>query len=139
MGYQQFLMLILALLIIGVAVSVGLDMFNQNSRNINRQSIISEMNIYAGVANAFYKAHVSLGGGGKAWDVDRLGYWLGFNYEPTTNTTSSNNGIYTFSSSGDILTIIGVGTEIGNNGSMNVQATMTIQGENCQIVTTINN
>ena len=100
MGYQQFLMLILALLIIGVAVSVGLDMFNQNSRNINRQAIISERNIYAGVANAFYKAPVSLGGGGRAWDVDRLGYWLGVNYETTTNSTSSNNGIYIFSSIG---------------------------------------
>ena len=139
MGYQQFLMLILALLIIGVAVSVGLDMFNQNSRNINRQAIISEMNIYAGVANAFYKAPVSLGGGGRAWDVDRLGYWLGVNYETTTNTTSSNNGIYTFSSIGDTLTIIGMGTETGNNGSTNVQATMTIQGANCQIVTIITN
>jgi hypothetical protein len=139
MGYQQFLMLILALLIIGVAVSVGLDMFNQNSRNINRQAIISEMNIYAGVANAFYKTPVSLGGGGRAWDADRLGYWLGLNYDPTTNTTSSNNGIYAFSSIGDTLTIIGVGTETGNNGSTNVQATMTIQGINCQIVTIINN
>ena len=139
MGYQQFLMLVLAVLIVGISVSVGLDMFNQNSRRINRQVLISEMNIYAGVANAFYKTPVSLGGGGRTWDVDRLGYWLGFNYNPTTNTTSSNNGIYTFSSSGDILTIIGVGTEIGNNGSMNVQATMTIQGANCQIVTIINN
>ena len=139
MGYQQFLMLVLAVLIVGISVSVGLDMFNQNSRNINRQSIISEMNIYAGVANAFYKAPVSLGGGGRAWDVDRLGYWLGFNYEPTNNTTSSNNGIYTFSSSGDVLTIVGVGTEMGNNGSTNVQATMTLTGEGCEIVTVINN
>ena len=139
MGYQQFLMLVLAVLIVGISVSVGLDMFNQNSRNINRQSIISEMNIYAGVANAFYKAPGSLGGGGRAWDVDRLGYWLGFNYEPTNNTTSSNNGIYTFSSSGDVLTIVGVGTEMGNNGSTNVQATMTLTGEGCEIVTVINN
>jgi len=139
MGYQQFLMLVLAVLIIGIAVSVGLDMFKQNSRNLNRQAIISEMNIYAGVANAFYKSPASLGGGGRAWDVDKLGYWLGFNYDPSTNTTSSNNGIYIFSSSEDILTIIGVGTETGNNGSTNVQATMTIQGENCQIVTIINN
>ena len=139
MGYQQFLMLVLAVLIVGITVSVGLDMFNQNSRSINRQAIISEMNIYAGVANAFYKTPASLGGGGRSWDVDRLGYWLGFNYEPTTNTTSSNNGIYTFSSNGDALTIIGVGTETGNNNSTNVQATMTIQGVNCQIVTVINN
>ena len=139
MGYQQFLMLVLAVLIVGITVSVGLDMFNQNSRSINRQAIISEMNIYAGVANAFYKTPASLGGGGRSWDVDRLGYWLGFNYEPTTNTTSSNNGIYTFSSNGDALTIIGVGTETGNNNSTSVQATMTIQGVNCQIVTVINN
>ncbi len=139
MAYQQFLMLVLAVLIIAITVSVGLDIFNQNSRNVNRRAIISEMNIYASVAIAFYKTPTSFGGCGREWDVDRLGYWLGFDYDHTTNTTSSNIGSYTFSSNGDTLTIIGVGTEIGNNGSTNIQATITIQGANSQIVTVINN
>lgn len=139
MGYQQILMVVLAVIIVGIAVSVGLTMFNEQSRNINRQSIVSDMNIFAGVANAYYKTPASFGGGEGTWDVDKLGYWLGFNYDPATNTTSSNNGTYTFSSSGDVLTIEGIGTEIGNNGSTNVQATLTLIGEGCEIVTVINN
>ena len=139
MAYQQFLMLVLVVLIVAITISVGLDIFNQNACNVNRRAIISEMNIYASVALAFYKTPPSFGGGGREWNVDRLGYWLGFDYDHTTNTTSSNSGSYTFSSNGDILTIIGVGTEIGNNGSTNTQATLTIHGPNSQIVTVIDN
>ena len=139
MGYQQFLMIVLVVLIVAITISVGFDVFKQISRDINRRAIISDMNIYASVANAFYKTPASFGGGGREWDIDGLGYWLGLDYEHTTNTTSSNNGIYTFSSSGDILTIIGVGTETGNNGSTNVQATMTLNGESCEIVIVVNN
>lgn len=139
MGYQQILMVVLAVIIVGIAVAVGLTMFNEQSRNINRQSIVSDMNIFAGVANAYYKTPASFGGGAGTWDVDKLGVWFGFNYDLNTNTVTTANGTYTFSSSGDVLTIVGVGTEIGNNGSTNVRATLTLTGQGCEIVMVINN
>ena len=72
-------------------------------------------------------------------DVDKVGLWFGFNYDAANNTVLNNNGTYIFSSSGDILTIVGTGTAVGNNGSTNVQATLHLTGQNCEIVTTINN
>jgi len=139
MGYQQILMLVLGVIIIGISVAVGLDMFTQEMMKNNRQSIISDMNIFAGVANAYYKSPPNLGGGDREWDVDKMGLWFGFNYDAANNTILNHNGTYVFSSSGDVLTIIGTGTSIGNNGSENVQARLQLTGVNCEIVTTINN
>jgi len=139
MGYQQILMLVLGVLIIGISVAVGLGMFNHEMTKINRSSIISDMNIFAGVANAYYKSPFNMGGGNYTWDVDKVGLWFGFNYDAANNTVLNSNGTYIFSSSGDILTIVGTGTAVGNNGSTNVQATLHLTGQNCEIVTTINN
>ena len=139
MGYQQILMLVLGVIIIGISVAVGLGMFTYEMTKNNRQSIISDMNIFAGVANAYYKSPLNMGGGDREWDVDKMGLWFGFNYDTVNNAISNNNGTYVFSSSGDVLTIIGTGTSIGNNGSENVQAILQLTGVNCEIVTTINN
>ncbi len=97
------------------------------------------MNIFAGVANAYYKSPPNLGGGDGIWDVDKMGLWFGFNYDAANNTIMNNNGAYIFSSSGDVLTIIGIGTTIGNNGSTNVEAMLRLTGQNCEIITTIVN
>ncbi len=139
MGYQQILMLVLGIIIIGLSVTVGLDMFTQEMMRINRQSIISDMNIFAGTANAYYRTPSSMGGGDRTWDVDRMGMWFGYNYDAANNSISNSNGTYIFSSSDDVLTIIGIGTSIGNNGSENVKATLYLTGQNCEIVTAINN
>lgn len=139
MGYQQILMLVLGVIIIGLSVAVGFTMFTQQMTNINRQSIISDMNIFAGVANAYYKTPSNYGGGDRTWDVDRMGIWFGYNYDAANNSISNNNGTYIFSAEGDVLTIMGTGTAIGNNGSENVQATLQLTGLNCEIVTTIIN
>ena len=139
MGYQQILMLVLGVIIIGISVAVGLDMFTQEMMKMNRQSIISDMNIFAGVANAYYKSPPNMGGGNRIWDVDKMGLWFGFNYDVVNNTIVNHNGTYLFSANGDVLTIIGTGTSIGNDGSTNVEAILQLTGENCEIITTINN
>jgi len=139
MDYQQILMLILGVIIIGISVAVGLDMFTQEMTKNNRQSIISDMNIFAGVANAYYKSPPNMGGGNRIWDVDKMGLWFGFNYDAVNNTIVNHNGTYLFSADGDVLTIIGTGTSIGNDGSTNVEAILQLTGENCEITTTINN
>ena len=96
-------------------------------------------NIFAGVAFAYYKTPDGMGGGEHTWDVDELGMWFGFNYDAMNNTIINQNGIYYFSSFGDMLTIIGTGTSEGNDGSENVQATLLFNGETGEIVTSINN
>ena len=139
MGYQQILMLILGVIIIGLSVVVGLTMFTQQMTNINRQSIISDMNIFAGVANAYYKSPANYGGGNRIWNVDAMGMWFGHNYDAANNSISNDNGTYIFSADGDVLTVVGTGTQVGNDGSENVQAILQLTGQNGEIVTTIIN
>ena len=139
MGYQQILMLFLSVVIIGISVTVGITIYTHEMTRINRQSIISDMNIFAGVANAYYKTPANMGGGDEIWDLDKMGMWFGLNYNAANNMISYSNGTYVFSSSDDILTIVGIGTSIGNNGSENVKATLTLTGQNFKIVTIINN
>jgi len=139
MGYQQILMIVIGVIIIGLSTTVGLSMFNHEMTRLNRQAVISDMNIFAGVANAYYKAPASYGGGDREWNVDQMGMWFGFNYDEQNNSITNDNGVYVFSASGDVLTIIGTGTSVGNDGSQNVQATLQLTGQNSQIVTVINN
>jgi len=103
MGYQQIIMLVIGVIIIGLSTAVGLTMFTQEMTRINRQSIISDMNIFAGVANAYYKTPTNYGGGDRQWDVDKMGMWFGYNYDATNNSISNENGSYIFSAErGDI-------------------------------------
>lgn len=139
MGYQQILMLVIGVIIVGLSTTVGLSMYTNEMTKMNRQSIISDMNIFAGVANAYYKAPANYGGGDREWDVDQMGMWFGYNYDAENNAITNENGVYVFSASGDVLTIIGTGTAIGNDGSENVRATLQLSGQNSEIVTVINN
>ena len=139
MGYQQMLMLVLCVIIIGVSTTIGIEMFNNEMMKFNRKSVISEMNLFAGVANAYYMTPHSMGGGERSWNVDKMGLWLGFNYDDINNMVLTANGTYIFSSYGDELIIVGTGNEIGNDGIEYVQATLHFTGRNNDITTTINN
>ncbi|MCF8356626.1 MAG: hypothetical protein K9H48_19455 [Melioribacteraceae bacterium] len=113
---------------------------NQNQQS-NRQSIISDLNNLAASALAFYKTPKTHGGGGSSWssNIDNVGNWLGYSYKTSTNSLKTDNGSFLLSINGDTLTIIGTGTEIGNDGSNNVKATITIKGSISKVNTIVNN
>ena len=139
MGYQQMFMLLMCVIIVGASITIGLNMFNNEMMKFNRKSIISDMNIFAGVANAYYLTPKSMGGGNRNWDVDKMGMWFGYNYDANSNSISNINGIYIFSTYGDVLVIDGTGNEIGNDSVEYVKATLRLTGQSREIVTTINN
>ncbi len=139
MGTQQILLIVLSVIIVGIAVAVGITMFNAQATNSNRQAIMGDMNNLASSALAFYKTPTTHGGGGSAWGtVDELGAWLGYDYVSGTGCTTGN-GTYTFSIATDVLTIVGIGTEIGNNGSTNVSGQLVVTGATSGIVASVLN
>ncbi|MBC8415839.1 MAG: hypothetical protein ISS80_01070 [Candidatus Cloacimonetes bacterium] len=138
MGTQQILLIVLSVIIVGIAVAVGITMFNAQATNSNRQAIVGDMNNQASSALAFYKTPLTHGGGaGSFISANAVGTWIGYDWDGTILTTG--NGTFTLAVAGDVLTITGTGTEIGSNGSTNVQATMTVTGATSAIVTTVNN
>ena len=142
MGTQQILLIVLSVIIVGIAVAVGITMFNAQATNSNRQAIMSDMNNLAASALAFYKTPVSHGGGGGSWGtvgVDPIGQWLGYDYNTGDDECTTGNGTFILSVASDVLTLTGLGNEIGNDGSLEVGGTLTITGATSTVVAVITN
>lgn len=138
MGTQQILLIVLSVIIVGIAVAVGITMFNAQATNSNRQAIMGDMNNLASSALAFYKTPSTHGGGGNSWGLlANLGSWLGYDYVGGVCTTG--NGTYTISTSADVLTIVGLGTELGNDGTSNVSGQLLVTGATSGIVASVLN
>ena len=135
--------IVISIVIIGFIIGVGIissNVLKQQRLRDNRQAVVGDLKNLAASALAFYKSPLTHGGGagffGSA-DGNDIGTWIGFDWDGTILTTG--NGTFTLAVAGDVLTIVGTGTEIGSNGSTNVQATMTVTGATSAIITTVNN
>ncbi len=118
MGQQQLLLIVLGVIIVGIAIVVGINLFNANAVSSNRDAVISDLNNLGAMANQFYQKPTSMAGGGNTytgWSV------------PTQLDTTANG---TYATSGTVgpqtVTIVGIGTQNGNDGSTKVKATATV-------------
>ena len=123
MGQQQLLLIILGVIIVGIAVAVGITMFQSNAVQSNRDAVISDMNMLASRAQAFYRKPVSMGGGGGAFDATK-GASKAFDLTLLPKDLANDNGSYTITPSAAQVEIIGKGKEVV--GSDTVQATMYV-------------
>ncbi|MEW6506347.1 MAG: hypothetical protein AB1432_01240 [Bacteroidota bacterium] len=128
MGQQQLLLIVLGVIIVGIAVVVGINVFTASSTQANRDAVIADMTNLASLAQQFYRKPTALGGGGNAF--------TGWSIPAQLDTTG--NGTYSVTVAAQQVTLVGTGNEKGNNGTTNVQATMIV-GPNAITSTTINN
>jgi Tfp pilus assembly protein PilE len=138
MGQQQLLLIVLGVIIVGIAIAVGISMFKTNARNSNRDAVINDMNNIAALAQQYYRKPSSMGGGQQSF----AGFWA------DSSTVNNANGFYVFASGSTLPTtfqsgsvtpmtaqrdsvpsgtnatflIVGNGTELGYDGTHNVQA-----------------
>ncbi|MEW5842733.1 MAG: hypothetical protein AB1775_05680 [Bacteroidota bacterium] len=128
MGQQQLLLIVLGVIIVGIAVVVGINVFTASSTSSNRDAVISDLTNLASIAQTYYRKPTALAGGNNTftgWTV------------PTPLATTGN-GTYTATVAAQSVTLVGTGTQLGNNGSSNVQVTMVV-GPNVITSTTVNN
>ncbi len=116
MGQQQLLLIVLGVIIVGIAVVVGINVFTASSSNANRDAVVSDLTNLASNAQQFYRKPTALGGGGNTF----TGWTI------PTNLTSTPNGSYTATVAAQSVTLVGLGNEIGNDGTDSVQVTMTV-------------
>lgn len=128
MGQQQLLLIVLGVIIVGIAVVVGINVFTASSTQANRDAVIADCTNLASLAQQFYRKPTALGGGGNTF--------TGWTIPAQLDTTG--NGTYTATVAAQSVTLVGVGTETGNNGTSDVQVTMLV-GPNAITSTTINN
>lgn len=143
MGQQQLLLIILSVIIVGIAIAVGINMFQTNAVDSNRQAIISDCMNLGAKAQRFWRTPTSLAGGGQ----DFAGFYL------TPNESQNANGQYrvesteptdattiTADTSSSARTKIGTGTttvyiiasgvEFGDDGTNRVKVYATVTGSN---------
>ncbi len=116
MGQQQLLLIVLGVIIVGIAIVVGINLFNASSVDANRNAVIADLNNLGAMAQQYYKKPASMGGGSNTF----TGWTI------PTGLSSNSNGSYTVTVAAQSVTITGTGTENGDSGSKLVHtATVT--------------
>ncbi len=72
MGQQQLLLIVLGVIIVGIAVVLGILLFQQNAVDQKRDLVINEILHISEIAQQYYLKPSSLGGGNNSftgWDI----------------------------------------------------------------------
>ncbi|PKN78601.1 MAG: hypothetical protein CVU48_07910 [Candidatus Cloacimonetes bacterium HGW-Cloacimonetes-1] len=67
MGFQQIVLIILGVILVGIAVSIGMVVFHNHAMMAHRQALIAEMNQIMLDATTFSKTSLITGGGGGSY------------------------------------------------------------------------
>lgn len=99
MGQQQLLLIVLGVIIVGIAIVVGINLFSASSLEANRDGVVADNMNLAALAQQYYKKPTGLGGGNNSF--------TGFNIPALLATTA--NGTYTRVATADNVVITGTG------------------------------
>jgi Tfp pilus assembly protein PilE len=131
MGQQQLLLIVLGVIIIGIAVAVGINMFSSNAVDANRDAVTADLTQLASKAQQFYKKPVTMGGGGNDFNdftlgtLDTLNANGGYRVStsvPSTLVAAIPAGSIAIGSSAQTIYIVGYGTEKGRDNTNLVMA-----------------
>jgi hypothetical protein len=126
MGQQQLLLIILGLIIIGVAVVVGIGMFQDNAVDHNRALVIADLKTLASKAQHYYSRPQTMGGGNNSF-VGLTADDRGIGLLAGTAFTDNANGTYTIITDGTATQVVlqGVG-KVGMTDGTYPTYTMTV-------------
>ncbi len=130
MGQQQLLLLALGVLVIGIAVVVAISVFTVSAIESNREAVIIDLTNIALIAQQYYRKATILTGGSNTF--------TGWTIPPALLQTSNMSTAVTASVAAQTVSLVGLGTEIGKDGTNVVGVTMIV-GPNSIISTTVNN
>jgi len=116
LGQQQLLLIILAIIIVGIAIAISIQLFRASAIDGKRDLLMSECSNIATIAISYYKKPREMGGGGKTF----TGWTI------PTGLDSTANGTYSATVNAQSVTIPGLGTETGDDGTNPVRATCTV-------------
>lgn len=117
MGQQQLLMIVLAIIIVGIAIAISVQLFKSNAIESKRDLLIEETNSLAAMAIQYYKKPQAMGGGGRSfmgWEV------------PSQMVQTFNGNFMRAVVSATEVVITGTGSEaVTDTDSIKVETTVT--------------
>ena len=129
MGQQQLLLLVLASIIVGVGVLLGINMFQENAGQANLDAVIQRSLNLGAQAQAWYRRPVAMGGGGQnftGFDLTDLGF-------PAVGDTTEDGTFTVSSASGNTCVITGTGKEDLDGDTNPLQVTVTVTSNSASI------
>ena len=137
MGQQQLLLIILSVIIVGIAIAVGINMFQTNAVDSNRQAIVSDVMNLGAKAHRYFRTPTSLAGGGQNFQgfylttaeaTNANGQFIATATAPTgtANVTATADSI---STSATTIYIVASGVEVGNDATNYVKVYATVTGQ----------
>jgi len=122
MGQQQLLLIVLGVIIVGIAIVVGIQMFGAGAASSNYDAVVTDLNTIASKAQGWYRKPTSMGGGGRSFEdvtLAKLGW------------ENNDNGTYTIEGSptATSFTIQGVGVEDGDGDGTNCTVQLTVYAD----------
>ncbi|MSR82510.1 MAG: hypothetical protein EXS58_06235 [Candidatus Latescibacteria bacterium] len=104
MGQTQILMIILAVIIIGIAVTVGMTQFGESSLAGNRDAMAGDCQRVVALSQQWAKKPVSLGGGGNVFTGMTLA-------KIGAGATNANGAVAVKVNDADTITCTGTGNQ----------------------------
>jgi len=125
LGQQQLLLVALGIIIIGLGIVVGINVFAASAADSKRDSVTNELLHLGGMAQQYYKTPIAYGGGQRKftnWEIP-----------PTLKTTA--NGSYRVTVQEQEILLIGIGNEIVSGGdSVEVHMRVTPDDYEVQVI-----
>ena len=115
MGQQQLLLIVLGVIVVGIAVIVGINMFGANAISSNRDSVVSDLNNLGAIAQQYWRKPGAMGGGDRSF----TGWTI------PTHTDTTPNGVYVATITAQSVSIVGTGNEKFNGTQIVHTATVT--------------
>ena len=115
MGQQQLLLIVLGVIVVGIAVVVGINLFNVNAVSSNRDGVTADLTNLGTMAQQYYRKPTAMGGGGNSF--------TGWTIPTSTDTTP--NGVYAATVTDKSITIVGTGNEMNAGSSIKHTATVS--------------
>ena len=119
MGQQQLLLIILGIIIVGVAVVVGINLFTANAIEAKRNNVTNDLIHLASEAQRYYKTPIAMGGGSSkftGWEIPEM-------------LKTNANGSFSETVSENKVVIIGIVNEIVQ-GNDSVEVKITVLPDN---------
>lgn len=118
MGQQQLLLIILGVIIVGIAISVGIAMYNDHLISLNRDNVQHDLVMLSVQAEHYAALPQSMGGGGRSF-VGLTADAAGLLKIASTEFTDNENGTYSIQTAGtaSLVVLQGVGKVPLPNGT----------------------
>jgi len=124
MGQQQLLLIVLGVIIVGIAIVVGINMFSASAVQANVDAISADLTNIAANAQQYWRKPTELGGGGRSF--------LNWTIPAKMDSNSNVRAPYTETVTATQVTIVGTGSENGADGNA-VGLTAVVTADNVSI------